>query len=82
MAILKDVTRVHYQGPLEFFIVCKLVRIVLTWLVDLQRKISCSSYNDGLPFKNSFELILTPTPHMFGIGRKLLISRAHKAQHA
>jgi hypothetical protein len=37
---------------------------------------------EGLPFKNSFDFILTPTPNMFGIGRKLLISRAQKTQHA
>jgi hypothetical protein len=36
----------------------------------------------GLPFKNSFDFILTPTSHMFGIGRKLLISQAQKTQHA
>jgi hypothetical protein len=35
----------------------------------------------GLPFKNSFYFILTPTPHMLGIGRNLLISRAQKTQH-
>jgi hypothetical protein len=39
-------------------------------------------HTDGLPFKNSFDFILTPTPHMFGIGRKLLISQAQKNQHA
>jgi hypothetical protein len=37
---------------------------------------------EGLPFKNSFDFILTPTPHMLGIGRKLLISRVQKTQHA
>jgi hypothetical protein len=41
------------------------------------------SGTDGLPFKNSFDFILTPTPPMLGsIGRKLLISRAQKTQHA
>jgi hypothetical protein len=25
MATLKDVTRVHYQGPVEFYIVCNIL---------------------------------------------------------
>jgi hypothetical protein len=33
-------TRVHYQGHVKFYIVCRVVWIVLTWLVDLQRKSS------------------------------------------
>jgi hypothetical protein len=37
---------------------------------------------EGLPFRNSFDFILTPTPHMLCIGRKLLISRVYKTQHA
>jgi hypothetical protein len=37
----------------------------------------------GLPFRNSFDFILTPTPHsMLTISRKLLISRVYKTQHA
>jgi hypothetical protein len=36
----------------------------------------------GLPFRNSFDFILTPTPQMLSMGRKLLISRVYKTQHA
>jgi hypothetical protein len=39
-------------------------------------------HTGGLPFKNSFDFILTPTPHMLGIVRKLFISRVQKTQHA
>jgi hypothetical protein len=39
-------------------------------------------YTGGFPFRNSFDFILTPTPHMLGNGRKLLISRVQKTQHA
>jgi hypothetical protein len=40
------------------------------------------THTEGLPFRNSFDFILTPTPHMLIIGRKLLISRVYKTQHA
>jgi hypothetical protein len=62
----------------DFTYVSFVSRFSYSSITYLLTKIITNNPYWSLPFRNSFDFILTPTPHMLGIGRKLLISRVYK----